>query len=239
MSGKIISAIFFILFVFVPPVFSDETFKINTSIKPPFSTAEENGFFDQLVRELFGRLDISIDLVRLPSERALQMADNGYSDGDLPRISGLSSSYPHLVKVPEPVFDYYFVAFMPKPADLSMSWERLAGKKLGQLIGWKIYENNIPEEAETIHMTHPLQLFRLLDSQRIEIALYERYAGKYLIDRYGLDRLAECSPPLAVRPMFLYVNEKHTALVERLATELKQMKQDGSWQRIAAETLMH
>lgn len=215
-----------------------ENLKINTSIKPPFSTEEENGFFDILVNELFARLGFRVDLVRLPAERALQMANEGLSDGDIPRISGLSSLYPNLIEIEEPVVDYYFVAFSHKNLmPLEFCWEKMAGKRVGFIIGWKIYENLVPKSAKVIRVASPDQLLKLLEGKRIDVALYERYAGRYLIESNNYQGLEECSPPLAVRPMHLYLNKKHQNLAAPLSRELKKMKRDGSWQKIASFTL--
>lgn len=69
--------------------------------------------------------------------------------------------------------------------------------------------------------------------------LYERYAGHYLIQSSGFRNIYECSPPLAVRPMFLYLNKKHAALVPRIAKTLKEMKADGTLKAIRSKTLSH
>ncbi len=237
-----VNKLFISLFVLIilQPFFchGSEVLRINTSIKPPFSTEQEDGFFDLLLRELFTRIGVQVDLVRLPAERALQMADEGLSDGDIPRISGLESLYPNLIKVGEPVIDYYFVAFgHKKEIPLELSWKKLAGKDVGFIIGWKIYENNVPKSANIIRASSPGQLFKLLDGNRINVALYERYAGKHLIESDNFKDLEECRPPLAVRPMYLYLNKKHKNLADALSKELKKMKVDGSWQRNASLTL--
>ena len=176
-------------------------------------------------------------MIRLPAERALQMADDGYSDGDVPRIGGLSKQYPHLVAVPEPVIDYNFVAFARKPAAQQMDWQLLAGRNVGIIIGWKIYEENVPGTAQVTRVAAPGQLLDLLSAERIDFALYERYAGYHLLKSHDYADLVECSPPLAVRPMFLYLHKKHAELIKPLAIELRRMKEDGSWQRLAAQTL--
>ncbi len=231
--------VLFILIILQPLLcHSYEILKINTSIKPPFSTEQENGFFDLLLNELFTRIGVQIDLVRLPAERALQMANEGLSDGDIPRISGLNTLYTNLIEVKEPIIDYYFVAFNHKSeTPQELQWEKLAGKNVGFIIGWKIYESNVPKSANIIRIASPDQLFKLLDGNRIETALYERYAGRHLIKTYKYKGIEECSTPLAISPMYLYLNKKHQDLADILSKELKKMKIDGSWQRIAALTL--
>lgn len=226
------------LLVSLPTVSSaGDQFKINTSIKPPFSTEQRDGFFDLLLTELFSRIGHKVEFIRLPAERALQMADEGYSDGDVPRVSGLNNRYKNLLEVPEPIIDYNFSAFMRKPVLNDLSWEKLSKQNVGLIIGWKIYETNTPKDSRLTKATSPAQLLELLNGERIDIALYERYAGNYLIRSSNFSSLEECQPSLAVRPMHLYLHKKHAHLVEKISAELRKMKDDGSWQDIAGKTL--
>lgn len=211
--------------------------KINTSIKPPFSTAELDGYFDMLIMELFTRNRIAVELVRLPPERALRYANEGVSDGEVPRIAGLSKAYPHIIQVPVKLIDYHFVAFsQPRPLP-DITFEALEKFRVGMLIGWKIYENNVPAGTRQNRLTGPLQLFLMLNSNRIDVGLYEKYAGHYLIQSNGFNNIYECQPPLAVKPMFLYLNQKHAALVPLLADTLESMNTDGTRQAIRQKTL--
>jgi len=57
------------------------------------------------------RLDIPFEIVRLPAERAMINVNSGESDGELPRIAGLSNKYTNIVQIPEKLLDYSFVAF--------------------------------------------------------------------------------------------------------------------------------
>ncbi|WP_163832136.1 substrate-binding periplasmic protein [Spartinivicinus ruber] len=225
------------LIAFSNPINGASLFKVNTSIKPPFSTEDQKGFFDYLLKELFNRLDIKVELIRLPAERALHMANDGVSDGEIPRIAGLQKKYQNLIQVPESVIDYHFVGFMRQPVITDMKWGSLKSVKVGMIIGWKIYENNVPPSAEITKVSSPKQLMQMANYGRVDIALYERYAGRYIIKHHHFKLLAESKPPLAIKPMFLYVHNKHKAIVNLLAKALRKMKTDGTWHKIANDTL--
>lgn len=237
-SVLLLMCCFFLLTLAAFPATSvgSEQLRINTSIKPPFSTEEQDGFFDLLLKEVFGRLGVSSELIRLPAERALKMADEGICDGDLPRIAGLSSTYTNLVQVPEPIIDYNFVAFSHAQSCRNVSWDDMRGREVGLIIGWKIYEENIPPEARISRMKSPEQLFAALEAKRFDLALYERHAGHHLIRKENFT-IVECQPPLAVQPMYLYLNKRHSVLVDAVADELRRMKDDGALDRIVAATL--
>ncbi len=234
---KKIRFLFISLFLLLPSHLPAATLTINTSIKPPFSTEQQDGFFDQLLAELFRRAGYEAVLSRLPAERALLMVNEGYSDADVPRVAGLEKKYPNLIRVPEAVINYEFTAFMRHPVETELTWQGLEQKQVGMIIGWKIYENNVPKNSRISRVSKPQQLFKLLFGNRVDIILYERYAGMEIIARNNYTDLAACRPPLAVKPMYLYLHRRHAALVAPLAELLREMKVDGTWQRIAAVTL--
>ena len=235
--GRMLIPVVLATVMLVADLWAADTLKINTSIKPPFSTAEMDGFFDRLLVTLFSRNGIAIELVRLPPERALHYVNEGVSDGEVPRIGGLSKTYPNIVQVPEKLIDYHFVAFsQPRPLP-DMSFDVLQHYRVGLLIGWKIYETRVPPDTVLSRLTGPLQLFLMLANDRIDVGLYERYAGHYLIRSNGFTDIYECRPPLAVRPMFLYLNRKHASLAMPLAESLRAMNADGTLAAIKRATL--
>ena len=44
-------------------------------------------------------------------------------------------------------------------------------------------------------------------------------------------------PPLARREVFFYLHKRHAALAERASEVLREMKRDGSYQRLVEEVL--
>lgn len=220
-----------------PAVAEEETMPrllVNTSIKPPLSTADEDGVLDVLLREWFGRVGYDVLLVRLPPARALVMVDHGYSDVEVPRTVGMESKYPNLIMVPEPVLDYYFVGFTRDPQTTLPSWESLCGLEVAAIRGWRIYEKNIPGDTCVTWVSTAQQLFKMLDSGRAQVILHERYSGRGFLDSLGMQGVFEAKPPLAKRPMYLYLHKSRADLVEPLARTLRAMKADGSYDRIMA-----
>ncbi len=232
------SAVLLLVFLLYPVAgaLSEEPLRINNSIKPPFSTKDETGFLDLLLRELFRRMGREVVFVRLPSERALMFSNAGKSDGEVPRIAGLEKKYINLIRVPEKVVDYDFVSFSRSPCE-GGSWESLSGRSVGFIIGWKIFENNVPETVPVLRLTSPLQLFTLLERDRVDTVLYERYAGQRIIKKKGFIDVSECDRPLAIKPMYLYLHKSRSGLVSKVAETLREMKRDGTYERIFEKTL--
>jgi len=140
--------------------------------------------------------------------------------------------YPNLIRVPEKLIDWHFVAYSKQPLDLTNGWESLANKNIAFITGWKIFEQHSPRSATVTKVRNADQLFTLLNKNRTDIALFNLAGGNYLIDKLHLEDVKAQSPPLAVREMFIYLNKKHSQLVPELARALSDMKTDGTYAKI-------
>lgn len=189
-------------------------------------------FQTRLAGEIFSRLNIETGFIRVPAERALRNVDQGIEDGNLIRIAGLEATYPNIVAVPESVITYDFVAFTHPPGFPTPDWQSLDGRSVGIVTGWKILEENITDAGRLMRARNGEQLFEVLARERIEVAVYERLQGRELCKKTGLGDYRILEPPLARRPMFIYLNRRHSQLLPRVAEQLRAMKRDGSYARI-------
>ncbi len=103
--------------------------------------------------------------------------------------------------------------------------------------GWKIFDANVKNTEKTVMVGEPLQMFSLLQEGRADIALYEKWQGLLQAKNSGLTGYQVLTPPFASMEMYMYLNKKHQVLVPQVARTLKQMKQDGTYQRIFHQTL--
>ncbi len=210
---------------------------LNDTNDPPLTTPEHNGFVDVVAGEAFRRIGFELRLVKLPAERGLINANAGIEDGDLLRIAGLEKQYPNLIRVPEKLVDWEFTAF-GKDASIPSSWEAIRRRSVGHIKGWKIYEQHLAGAEAVVTADDPAQLFRLLELDRIEVALYVRWMGLALIRQQGLKGMRPLEPPLATREMFIYLHKRHAPLAPRLADALRALKRDGFYQRAYREKLL-
>lgn len=210
---------------------------LNDANASPFTTLDSKGFLDAVAGEAFRRAGVRLQLVRLPVERGLINANAGIEDGDLNRIAGLEAQYPNLVRVPEKLVDWEFTAFS-KNAVLQASLEGLRTRRVGHIKGWKIFEKQFAGAPNVVSAGDPEQMFRQLQLDRIEVALYERWQGLSLIQSQGLKGVVALDPPLAKREMFIYLHKRHAALVPRLAEALRAIKADGLYDRLYREKVL-
>ena len=210
---------------------------LNEANAPPYSNMERTGFFDVVAIEAFRRAHLELRLEKLPAERALLLSNSGISAGELNRLSGVETQYPNLIRVPEKLGDWYLAAFS-KDASIPGRIEAIRGRTVGLIRGWKIYELALGGAKDVITVDDPDQLFRLLQLDRIEVALYERSMGLAHFKQHGIKGVLVVEPPLFIRETFNYLHQSYAGQVPALTAALRSMKRDGTYQRVYDEKLL-
>lgn len=210
---------------------------LSTSVVAPYTTPDRQGFLDSLVASVFREVGVQAEvLVYAASERSLLNANEGIDDGQALRMAGLEKSYPNLIQVPESIIMNDFVAISVKQRFPTPGWEALKPYSVSYIIGWKVFENNVPPDMARTPVRETDQMFTLLARERVDVALYERWQGLAQARALGL-QVRVMEPPLARMPMYMYLHKKHAALVPKVAQALARLKQNGVYQRIHGRTL--
>lgn len=190
-------------------------------------------FAAKIAFEAFRRIGVKADFVQLPSERALQSADNGQTDGDLVRAAGIDKLYPNLVQVPEPMLTYDTVAFTKGLGFKIDGWESLRPFRLCVLRGMKLAET-ATEGMDRAISNDVAQAIMMLGGGRCDVALLG-YVVWPEIDRMMAGPLRSLDPPVSSVPLYLYVNKKHASLVKKLAEAMREMRADGTTDKILGQ----
>ena len=225
------------LAIFVTPIraLAKPTLVINRAWSWPISSPDGSGLFDRVVKEAMARVGVDVELQQLSAERSLANANRGLDDGDGPRIEGIDRIYPNLVRVPEQIVEYDFVAFTNQVDPEIRGFASLEPYHVGIVRGWKILERGLAGAASLTTVRTPRLLMTLLAKQRVQVVVFERTMGVAMAQDIGLDEVRVLEPPLVTRPMFLYLNLEHAALVPKVAAALREMKADGTYDRIVRE----
>lgn len=231
---RILIGLFLVCLTLVPSGAHGTVLELSAADAYPYSSPEGDGVADRIVREAFRRAGVAVRILYAPSERSLVNANEGIVDGEFLRIAGLEQQYPNLVMVPESICEYQFTAFARDRGIRVKGWEGLRPHNVGYITGWKILEKHVTGVKSVTTVRNAEALFELLRGGRADLVIYERLLGEVHLRRTGDKDIHPLSPPLARREMFLYLNRRHESLAPRVARALRQMKQDGSWQRIMA-----
>ncbi|MDO8959661.1 MAG: transporter substrate-binding domain-containing protein [Rhodocyclaceae bacterium] len=230
-------AIIFILLPALALPLHAEPLRLNSGVGAPYFLPDKKGFLDLLIPEVFRRIGIEAEAVRYPAaERALINANNGIDDGMALRIRGLEKLYPNLVRIDEKIIDNEFVAYATSVRFATTGFDTLKNYQVGYINGWKIFESGLLPDTPVTKVQEADQLFALLAQDRADVILFERWQGNHIIRERGI-KAKMLQPPLATTEMFMYLHTKHARLVEPAARALRAMKADGTYQRIAAQSL--
>jgi polar amino acid transport system substrate-binding protein len=206
--------------------------RINCTIHSPYEA-----FFVRLLEEICPRNNIVLEHNTPPVGRSLTLVNEGVDDGDGPRIEGLSSAYPNLVCVPEPFGEFRFGAFARSQDIRIDGWASLAELNVAYIHGWKIFDNNVKAARSITRVKSNALLFNLLNEGRTDVALITKLAGYAEIQKLGLKGIVFVEPPLAIVPNYLYLNKRHTNLAPELARTLRELKEDGTYDRLYREII--
>jgi polar amino acid transport system substrate-binding protein len=214
---------------------NEPTLVLSDTYETPYTTEAGDGFLDVVIAEAFRRAGLHVKLVRVSAERALLNANSGIEDGVSARIAGLEKTYPNLVRIPEKVLDFPFVAFARQSKIDNASWETLAPVSVGHIRGWKIFEQSLKPGTQVTLVDSAEQLFTMLDKNRIDVALYERWLGLALVEKMGIKNIHVIEPSLANREMFIYLNKRHADKIPAIAAALRAIKAEGHYTRACRE----
>lgn len=198
----------------------------------PLHTKAQDGYLDMVIKEAFRRIGVTVNIFTLPAERALQNVNDGINDGDFTRITGLEKKYTNLVLVPEKLIDYEYMAFTKHVNNRIKGWSGLKPYDVGIITGWKILEANVTDTKSLVKVRDEHVLFTLLENERVDIVTYYRLGGNALIKELNFKDIHAIEPPVSVNPMYLYLNKKHKSLIPKLVASLRELKNDGTYNKL-------
>lgn len=216
------------LFILLPAVsFAQTVLTLNTAMNPPLSTS-----FDYILTEAFRRLGIEVVIQELPGERALKNANKGIDDGDAARIFEISQTYTNLIRVPEPIIEVQIVGFSLDGDITIKDWASLQPYNVSIVRGYRILEDNIVGTRSLTKVENITELLTLVHKKRTDVAVINRMEGMAEIQKLGFKSIKILEPPLDRRALYPHLHKKHQALVPKLATVLRDMKRDGTYQKL-------
>ncbi len=226
--------LFFILFVlsvfWVPSQgFSQKTLTFTTADNQehPRSIA-----MNAVLTEVFTRMGIKLKIVAMPSKRSLINADKGIEDGNFLRTQGISAKFPNLIMIPERLSVNNIVAFSKHQNIQVNGWKSLNDYHVVCVNGWRNCARELPDPKQKTIVKDEKLLFTLLEKDRADLGIFGRSTGLKLLDEMGIANIKALDPPVAVSGLFLYINKKHESLIPNISGILRQMKNDGTYQKI-------
>ncbi|UZP66723.1 transporter substrate-binding domain-containing protein [Desulfovibrio mangrovi] len=184
-----------------------------------------------IVVEAYRRIGITVEIVPLPGERSLVMANRGEVDGELARIPLIGELYPNLIQVPVSIGSYDGVAFSKSSVPPVQDWDDLRKYRVGVEIGVKFAETGT-RGMDVVSFDDRRKMFEMLGVGKIDVAVHLRETGQAELRALGITDVYAHEKPLTLLVMYHYVHRKHAMLVPQLAKALEEMEKDGTMARL-------
>jgi len=167
------------------------------------------------------RAGIKVRMQALPAERGMVLANEGTLDGAVGRTMLAARGYAQLVAVPEPVYMYAPTAYSYKKIDVSRGWQSLRGHTVCLRRGYNFTEERTAGLARQ-RLDNDASLLRMLKAGGCDIAVMGRSNKEVKAMQEHDADLLQLLPPLEEVPLYLFLHQRHAALVPRLAEALRQ-----------------
>lgn len=182
----------------------------------------------------FQRVGVTAVIREVSPERSAVLANEGSTDGDVGRSSGLERSFPNLVQVPEPIYQYAPTAFSYKRFDVAGSWDSLRSHSVCIRRGLRQTDLRTKDLTRQV-LADEATMLRMLAAGGCDVAIMERNNALARAAMTAEPPLLRLMPPMEVMPLYIYLHKRHAALVPKLATALKQMRADGTMHKLLGE----
>ena len=187
-----------------------------------------------VMKEAFRRLGMGFAMKIYPGHRALELSNAGETDGEASRIPGLEREYPNLIMIPEVQQRVVIRAFTTKSdIEVPNGWSDLRGHEVVYVRGIPFIRNKLREYGVEAHEvnSHLLQ-FEFLKLGRADVFISGEEALPSSLSEEDRDMFRQIDPPLSVIELFAYVNVDNADLVVPLVRTLREMKADGTYERL-------
>lgn len=190
-----------------------------------------------VVRELFERAGLTLQLRPLPLLRSAEMANDGAIDANLSRIADVTQMYPHLRALPTPVNRVDVAIYAASPTFGSTPRADLARLRYSTLRGLFVLDK-YSRDLTTLPVQTTLAALELARDGRVDAALLVYVDAEFTLAANGLrGRLHRWPHAWASEPLYFMLHERHAALVEPLDRILRQMQAEGQIERLRDATL--
>ncbi len=203
-----------------------------------FTTFPSEGMgllFERILREAYARIGYDVVMEKVPAERALVMANQGKVDGEAARVSVIEPNCPNLIRVPTPLYVNRVVVFTKrKDIDPAKGWGSLSRYKVGSVLGYKYIQKKTANMNRVLALDYR-QLFTMLVNDRIDVAVTEYFEVLPILRVMDPEGIKMLLPPLDYKSMYHYLHKRHAALVPKIDSVLRAMREEGRMEAIQRE----
>jgi len=226
---KILHLFLLSLFIVIP---------LQSSDKLVFTSVKNSGFSKfalEVMSIAYLNIGIKISIKPLPGTRALVVSNKGKDvDGELFRISGIEKKYTNLIPVKVALHESKWVIYTKNKEFKVNGWQSLKPYKIGIRRGIVTTKNGT-QGMQTVMVNNNEQLFKMLDSNRVDVIIISEFNGKkyYNKDKYKDIKLLDT--PVSVIPVYHFLHKKNKHLIPKITQAMETLESKGIIQKIKSK----
>lgn len=190
---------------------------------------------EQVLREVYRRAGLEMQVEPLPPARASLMTANGTKDGEVARIGAYARQFPELVRVEPPYYAIVTTAYTRVGVTKTFATaEDLVPHTVAFIRGVTHAQRATQGHPAVTEVANAETLYRMLLHGRIEIALDTALNGGYMLDAPPYQGALKPSGAVATLELYHYLHPRHRALADRIGRAIKEMKASGELDKLIA-----
>ena len=188
----------------------------------------EQAVGETILLELYKRIGMNVSIEALPGRRALQLASSGDKDGETLRVYGLGEKVSSLRRMPVPLSSLQTVAFRKKGSGVDLSAKEDLHNHSSAIIQGVLHTVAITEGVEKVfEVNNAESIFKMLQAGRCDLALTSAFDGEAWLKRLGITDLEQVPFVLNDQPLFHYVHESKSEILDKLTPVAEAMEVSG------------
>ncbi len=212
-------------FTAAPALAKDDVQLLSISIN-----TDEPSTIDRLYYHIFKELGYEVTTEASGMASAIMKANSGEMAGLATQTAGIEKDYPNLIMVPEPIASVSFCCYALTGKNYHLdSWDDFNGLRVGYLFQKVYIDAHLPEGvAQRINKASLDELYTALETGECDVVVVSSSSRQRTILRENLSEVGEVDSLLS----YAYLNKKYAALVEPMAQVLRNMKENGTYEKI-------
>ncbi|WP_422379641.1 substrate-binding periplasmic protein [Marinicellulosiphila megalodicopiae] len=166
-----------------------------------------------------------VKFIDLPGVTSIQYADEGKTDAELFRISGVDKKYKNLIQVPIAINYINATVLSTNDAIEIGSWKDLAPYRIGIRRG-VLFSTNNTEGMNTFEADTSEQLLKMLEAGRLDVVVLTESNALLNLKTYPYKNVKIIASVQKI-PLFHYIHVSKSHLLSSLSEQLYIMKESG------------
>lgn len=183
-----------------------------------------------IIQAAYQKIGIEAVIQHYPPARGIQLANEGYTDGELYRSVRMKGKFSNLMMVPVSVAHTELVVFTKNVQFPLQGWDSLKPYRIGVERGFKLAEER--SKGMKTYSASVGQTFQMLDAGRVDIVISTKLGGLSYLKSIGLKGIEILNPPLEKDMLHHFLHKKHKELVPVISAVLENMKKNGEMEAI-------